>query len=438
MKKVLIITYAFPPFGGGEVMRAAKFVKYLPLFGWLPVVLTVENQDYYVYDRTLLDEIDERVKIYRARTLEPKLLAKRVKDFIRRGRAGGPHAEIEIASTNGVIYRIGQLKNALSGAFLIPCEEVLWNPLAYRAACDIIAKEGIDLVFTTSPPHSTQLIGRRLKERFGLPWVADFRDAWVGNILFKPAYSLRDKIERRMESSVVKNADAVVSVTDPITKMFAARYPHIRNKFVTITNGFDGACYVNSKKPRNDKFTITYAGGIGGRRSSKYIFMALVQLKKTRPDVYSNLRVRFMGNFYDDKAPWKGALGDCVEFIAHKPYTEAVAMMQASDALLLVLHQREGGDALSTGKIYEYIGARRPIIATVPECVAKNLIVSNKLGVAVQTEDVDAIVSAIAEIYGRFKDGSLGIDMPDRLIDAYDRKNLTSALAATFAGCSGT
>lgn len=438
MKKVLVIAYAFPPFGGGEVMRAAKFVKYLPSMGWLPVVLTVANQDCYVSDSSLADDISKEVIIRTARTLEPKLLIKRVKEFIRNaGRKGASAADVEIAASSGIIYRVGRLKDALAGAFLIPSEEVLWNAAAFKEACRI-AGEGIDMVFTTSPPHSVQLIGERLKRRFNVPWVADFRDAWAGNVLFKPAYKLRARMEERMERRVAEGADFVVSATEPITANFARRYPGLSGKFVTITNGFDSGMFKDAKRPRNEKLTLTYAGGIGGRRTPRYVYEALIRLKEKMPDVYSGIRVRFVGSFYDDKRPWQSNLAGCVEFTPHVPYKDVIPIMQASDVLLLVLHPVEGGETLATGKLYEYIGAERPILATVPECVAKEMVVENRLGIAVPPDDAVAISDAIAELHGRWKADTLELDVSNDFRERFDRKGLTKKLAALFDEASGS
>ncbi len=433
LKKVLIITYTFPPLGAGDTMRVSRFVKYLPSFGWKPVVLTVSNHDYQVRDDMILSEFSPEVKIYTARTLEPKQLVGKVKSLIRdrQGKAGGG-VTAEIAATSGIIYHAGRMKVAFSDLFLIPSQEVLWNRSAFKAAVRIIDREGIDLVFTTSPPHSVQLIGARLQKRYGLPWVSDFRDGWVGNVLFKPKYGLRERAEQRMESDVVKRSSVVVSATPPITEGFINRNPEMAEKFITITNGYDGEYYKEGVIPHNNKFTLTYAGGLGGRRTSRYIYEALVLLKERAPEVYKELRVVHVGNFYDDKGPWIKNLKGCVEFVPQLPYREVPELLQKSDVLLMVTHESEGGRSIASGKIFEYIGAGRPILATVPDCVAKDLVEDNGLGITVGSEDVEAIMGAIMDLHGRWKRGLLSIKAPAGFREGFERKKLTGDLAEVF------
>ena len=215
MKKVLIITYYWPPSGGAGVQRSLKFVKYLPLFGIEPIVITVdaEQATYPILDSTLLNEVSEDVRVVRTRSFEPLKILSAIK-----GKESVPHGGFANSNKESITQRTLRF---IRGNFFIPDARKGWVSFAVKAASEIIEKEKIDTVFVSSPPHSSQLIGLELKKKYNIKWIADMRDPWTDIYYYKDLLQTKFSAARDAvyERQVLEGADEVISVSEPINKI---------------------------------------------------------------------------------------------------------------------------------------------------------------------------------------------------------------------------
>jgi glycosyltransferase involved in cell wall biosynthesis len=419
MKKVLMIAYQFPPTGGSGVQRTVKFAKYLPGFGWEPVVLTREAGRMKLRDESLMREIPDGLEVIRT-------------------------PPVDLTELPGPLSKVGKF---VAWKLLIPDGEILWMRRALGIAARRLGKGDIDCIYTTSYPFSDHLLGLEAKRRFpGLPWVADFRDEWTNNpyYLDKPCHAWRRKREREMEKSVLAGAERLIANTPIMKRNFVEANPGINldKRMTVIPNGFDPDDFngYRSSMPRNDRFTVTYTGSLYGRRKPDSFLKAvgnLVRLGTIHPDT---IRIRFIGNI--KRKPILGAIAknglrDIVEIIPYMEHAECIENMQKSDVLLL-LEGGKGSEAFYTGKLFEYIQARRPILALVPaDGAAAELIRETMTGIVCGWEDVKCIEKGLSDLYGRWAGGRLEIEPDEREIMKYDRSVLTGMLASVFDDLTG-
>lgn len=381
MRKVLFISYFFPPVGGGGVIRIAKFAKYLPFFGWQPFILTVKKAPYPFRDRELLKELPREVQIKKINYFEPAFWFKNRwwQSFL-----------------SYLIYPL----------FLIPDRQILWLMPAIIAARKIIKKEDIKVIFTSSAPASDHLVGWFLKKLTKVNWVADFRDEWTSNPLQKFPTPLHRWFNKIMEKRVVSQSDEIISVAPTLTEYFVSLTAD-KKKFQTISNGYDSDDFKDLQDFRNKKYCqIIYTGSLYNHHLRDNFLEALRELQ------LKDLKVDFIG--VDRR-------------VSH---LEAVRSLARADILLLILDPVER-PAVFTGKLYEYLAARKPILALAPKnSGAAKFIKHLKLGEIASPLDKDEIKSKIFKMYQCWQKNQLTIPQID--IKRYDRRNLTRRLAATF------
>ena len=365
-KKVLIITYYWPPAGGPGVQRVLKFVKYLPQFGWEPIVLTLKNGEYPAIDHSLEKDIPAGIKVYKTRTIEPFRLFKLF---------SGKKKEEKIAT-----FVLDEKKKSHSSRFFswirnnlfIPDARVGWLPFAYRKAKKIIRAEAIDLVFTSSPPHSLQLIGLRLKKNLNVKWVADFRDPWVDAFWeadVKRLQFIENKIKAQ-EKSVFENADKVVTVSPTLQKRFENKF---RRKIEYIANGYDEEDITKMEIKKSEKIILRYFGSIANSQFPNNLFDFI--LKKSPV----NLKIEFYGNFDQIIHNISNQINSNTFILNdYLPHDEAISKMISSDILLLLIPKNRS--EILTGKLFEYIGCGKPILCIGPKGDASDIIEKNHFG----------------------------------------------------------
>ena len=256
MKKILIITYYWPPSGGPGVQRWLKFSKYLPEFGYDPIIITVdpEKAEYPIKDHTLEQDVRAGQIVYRT---DCSGIYEYYKKLTKAQSA--PYSGFVNEGTPSLKQKIARF---IRGNFFLPDARRGWNKHAYRQAIKIIQEEKIDAVITTGPPMSTHLVGQKLKKRFHLHWIADFRDPWTDIYYYNKMYPtpIAKAIDRKYERNVLLDADQVITVSDYIKKQLAAKSPAIQaSKIKVIANGFDAEDF-DLIIPKEDVFTITYTG----------------------------------------------------------------------------------------------------------------------------------------------------------------------------------
>ena len=400
--KVLIVCFYFPPAGGGGVQRPLKLARYLPELGIETHVLAPTDPRWIHRDTEL--PIPEQARVHRAPYPGP------------RGRL--PAEELFGLSGFNRLWRRALLTPR---RLLIPDENTLWLVTALPAALRIIRREKIDVVLTTSPPSSVHVLGATLKRLTGVRWVADLRDSIVAKPdrnFDRALVRVKELAHRRVARRIAKRADAIVCVTPTIAEEMRAL--GARGKIEMIPNGADLNDFAGVAYTPGERFRITHTGSFFGNRDPRPFFSALAQIE-------APITARFVGDLRAaDKAWVEGlGLGERLELIPFRPHHEAVELQRNSDALLLLLPTEGGrGVDVPSGKLYEYLAARRPILASVPlKGTAAELVRAAGAGIVVPPEDGEAIRTALVELVARWQRGELAdIELPAEIVERIDRK----------------
>jgi glycosyltransferase involved in cell wall biosynthesis len=384
--KVLLVSFYFPPAGGGGVQRPLKLAQYLPALGIETHVLAPDDPHWIHRDEAL--RVPTQAWVHRARYLGP---------------VGRKPAE-ELHGKEG-LARLATQTRLLGRRALVPDENVSWNLTAIPAAIRLVRTHEIDVVITTSPPNSIHLVGAAVKRATGARWVADLRDSVVAHAHRRSesrAVRAKEKVDVGVAKLVAHSADAVVCVSDFIAGEVRTLEP--RGRVLTIANGsdfddFDGLAYTPGARMR-----ITHAGSFFGKRDPRPFLQAL-------HDSGLDIVARFLGDFRSSDREWAEGLGlgDRLELIPYAPRATSLALQRDSDALLLLIPDAGGrGKGVLSGKVFEYLAAERPILAAVPpDGAAAELIRETGAGVVAAPDDVDALRAALVELHGRFVNGGL-------------------------------
>ncbi len=422
MEKVLIITYYWPPSGGPGVQRWLKFAKHLPQWGYEPVIVTVDpNQATYpLTDREMEHELPESVRVYTTPTREPYALYKK---FF--GKKQVPYSGFANEESNGLASKISRF---IRGNLFIPDARKGWNPYAIEKASQLIQEQDIGLVITTSPPHSTQLAGLVLKKRFPhIRWIADLRDPWTDIFYYKKMLHLppAKKRDLSLEKRVLNSADVVITVSEPIRKLFTDKMTANRKPAVVIPNGFDEDDFPAIPKTGDSPFfTITYTGTL----TEDYHLSGFIDaIKETVLPEKKKLRLHFVGSIC---SRWKNELTRHLEeelvFTSHVSHAKAIEHMVHSDVLLLVIPQITHNEGILTGKLFEYLAAHRPILGIGPaQGDAAKILKETESGVMFDYQDAGSIKLYLHNLVHHIKNHKPNTHQ----INNYSRKHLTRKLA---------
>ena len=359
MKKVLIITYYWPPSGGSGVQRWLKYVKYLRDFGIEPIVLTVDPLDavYPNIDPSLKKDLSDDIEIHYARAKSPLTFYKKIrkKSVPKSGFAGEKKPNT-----------IDSLFRFIRGNFYIPDARKGWNKLAYNVAKEIIIKHDIDTIITSSPPHSTQLVGLKLKEELEVKWICDLRDPWTELFYNKHLYQtfIAKSIDKKYEKKCLESANELIVVSKVISNQFVKSYPKIASKMNIIPNGYDPEDFKQVREIITDYKYISYIGSLG----EIYPVDKMIKAFKSLCLIEPHWKLRFIGNISDSTKSIvkKNELESSVEFIPYRPHNEAIELMVNSHVLLLIIPKLEENKGILTGKLFEYIASGTPIILIGP------------------------------------------------------------------------
>lgn len=426
-KKVLVITYYWPPSGGAGVQRSLKFVKYLSQMGFAPIVLTVKEDkaSYPLHDPSLLTEVPTTVKVVRTNSFEPLNILSTII-----GKKNVPYGGFANANKES---KKQKLLRWVRGNFFIPDARVGWTTYAFKEAKRIIESEKIDCVYISSHPHSSQLIGLKLKEVFpSLRWVADLRDPWTDiyyykDLLHRKSAKLKDE---QFEKQVLETADAIVVVSEPIKNTFLEKSVLVLpSKIHVLPNGYDESDFDSGISVVENVFNITYVGTIADSYKSEIFFKVFKRLVEQ----YSGLKISF--NFIGD-APWTlkkmadnlGLEANCT-WGGHIGHDEAVKEMQRANALLLIIPDTEGAKGILTGKLFEYLGAKRMIIGIGPnDGDAATIIRECAAGEMFERNQEERMFSWLKEKIDMWKSGD-EFKVGNNFIKNYTREALTKRLA---------
>ncbi len=425
MKSLLIITYYWPPASSPGVYRFLKFCKYLPDFGWRPVVLTVRNGSYPAYDPSLLKEIPEGLKVYKTPTIEPFAL------FNRLSGKKGKSVPVEITPSKTNTSLLNRLMFWIRANWFIPDARIGWKWFAVNAAIKIIQSEKIDAVISTGPPHSTHLTGLALKKKTGIPWIADFRDPWT-NIFYNEHFPRTPRTiekDKKLEDTVAATADAVVVISNGLNKEFRERARRIE----TIHNGFDTIdmpCRTNEKTPR---FVMTYIGNMPANRNIPMVWQALAELKNELKNFSKNFTLMLIGSIdqtaIDDLQA--AGIGDIINIRSYIPHDEAVRIMSNTNMLYFMINQAKNNSLIITGKLFEYLASCAPMVSVGPaDGDAAKLIEEAGREKMIEYSNKDGFKSVVSRYYNQWMQTRQLEVLPCTQIEQFSRKELTKKLAA--------
>jgi glycosyltransferase involved in cell wall biosynthesis len=280
MKKVLIIAYYFPPLGWSGVQRTLKFVKYLRKFGWEPVVVTVGETKFSILDETLVNEIPKGVQVIKIDDVKFKHVTDNAKQILKSYTECISNTILDSDLKQKYEEAIEQKISELRDLLLIPDGNAIWANNVIKSINIKIDLKDINVIYTTSAPYSSHLIGQHIKEKYNIPWVADFRDEWINNADYIIDEETLDfEIQKYMENTVVEKCDKIITTTPYASQNFVDRYNLNDKKVYTITNGYDEEDFYKIKEnKKNNKFTIIHNGSCYLNRSPQTFFKAVRNL----------------------------------------------------------------------------------------------------------------------------------------------------------------
>ncbi len=424
MKKVLVITYYWPPSGGGGVQRWLKFTKYLGSYGWDPVIFTPENPAFPFQDQTLEKDVPVETEVIRLPIWEPyKFLGNKSKAG---GRMQGQALDKPRRSWKD------KLIVWLRGNMMIPDPRIFWVRPASRFLKDLIIDRGYEVMVTTGPPHSMHLIGLKLKKSTGIKWIADFRDPWSEwhQLRHLQVSALVRKWHRRLEKKVLKHADLALTVTQEL-KGDLVRLG--ASNAAVITNGYDPEDFPAASQSGQfdiDKFRISHIGTVDDLRDPGPFFRGLKLAIAQKPEIKENLEVVFSGilsasflkPYLDDPE-----IGGFIQTGGYMPHGEIFKEFNRSAVLLLILSDFDNAGAYLPGKFFEYAGSGRPILAVAaPDGALGRAIRTDGNNSIIAPAEHQAIAEKIIDLYSAYSKGDLSPSNPDT---RYSRKDLAGTLA---------
>ncbi|MEM1325343.1 MAG: glycosyl transferase family 1 [Bacteroidota bacterium] len=425
MKKVLIITYYWPPCGGIGVLRCLKFAKYLRDFGWEPIIFTADNAHYPSIDHSNEKDIPRNLTVLRQRIWEPYHIYK----FIT-----GQDKE---ANVNNVFYvkdrDLGwqhKLSVWIRSNFFIPDARAWWIRPSVKFLTNYLKENPVDAIFSDGPPHSNTRIATLVKEKTGIPWLADFQDPWT-QIDYYQLLSLTkwgDRKHKRLEQAAFHAADKI-TIASPT---WGKELEEIGAENVSwLPWGYDPEDYENICVEVDNKFSFTHLGILGYDRQPKGFFVALKELIEELPTLKNDLCIRLVGqvDYSVREAYMELGLENNVEEVGSVPRDEALRLTLQSQVLLLLLNQQSNAKGRIPGKLFEYLAARRPILCLGgTDSDVAHILTDSKSGKTFEYEDVAAIKTAIRALYEKYQHGQLQQPV-DSDIEQYSVRKLTGKLA---------
>jgi len=420
-KKILIITYYWPPAGGPGVQRWLKFSKYLPEFGWQPVIYTPENPSYPLLDESLIKDVPENIEIVKTKIWEPYQLAEKLNKSNKKFKAG----QFDVGKNQSWKSK---LSIWVRGNFFIPDARVFWVKPSVKFLEQYLKENKIDVVVTSGPPHSLHLIGLNLKKKLPqIKWIADFRDPWTEISYYKHLKLTKssDKKHRQLESEVFKNADITLATSYTDAENFRRNGANA----VCITNGFDESDAITQTLKHKSKFTLSYIGVLEQLRNPENLWKALDDLIKANSDFAESFTLKFAGRI-DEKilnSIENSALKNHISNLGYISHDKAVVEMQNSDMLLITNFPNASSKGIIPGKIFEYLATGKQIISFGPdEADVAKILVETKAGRHFSYNDSDLIKGYILEKFKLWKNGNLLENTQN--IEQFSRRNLTKKL----------
>jgi glycosyltransferase involved in cell wall biosynthesis len=430
-----MVAYYFPPAGGAGVQRTLKFTRYLPGFGWRPHLVVPRDADYPVLDPTLAGEIPAEATVHRTRIIEPYEAYRRLT-----GRGGQGSLDVATLSRDAAESRRPgeRIAEWVRSTFFVPDARIGWYPFASRTATRLARELGPSVLYSSAPPYTTHLVARAAHRATGIPWVCDFRDSWVDWLSAARRSGLPRRIELGMERSVLTEATRVVTVSGGVADDLASRHAGVRDaRWHVIPNGYDPEDFAAVEPDRDgvspDELLVAHAGTLYGPRDPETLIAALESLASDGHPAASRIRVRLVGRIAGsfEKRIAGSPVRERFTLVPYVDHRRVTALSAAADVLFLVVDDVPQAAGILTGKLFEYLGLRKPILALGPEGEAMALVRGTGAGMTVRPGDVQAMRDALETLWTAFAAGTL--EGPSRdAVRAYERRTLTGRLAALF------
>lgn len=410
-KKVLVIAYYFPPMGLSGVQRTLKFVKYLPEFGWKPLVLTTDSGSYYAYDETLMAELESRdISIFRTDDKSSK----------------------PTSYPSTFTQKVGRL---VSGMFLQPDSKIFWKKKALALGSQIIEDEKPDVIFSTAPPFTSHLVAAELADKYNIPLVLDYRDQWFGNPFNVMPTMFHKHYNKKLESDVLYKSSKIVVISREQKERLLKNYKLLKHNDISIvSHGYDNEDFENIvPKKKDNQFVITHSGLFQDNRNPRPFFEAFKKFLDLHPENRANIKLKLVGLMRKNhlKKIKRLKLEDNIILTGNVSHSEAVDHIMQSDVLWIL----QNDDVRTPGKLYEYFGTKKPILATMPKSYMRELAVSSGIALTAEPDDKDDILKAISTYYELWSKNSLPKGT-NEFINAFDRHKLTENLSQILSSCS--
>ncbi len=433
MRRVLIITYYWPPSGGSGVQRWLKMSKYLPENGWQPVIYTAKDAEYPVEDPSLDQDVAPEAEVIRRPIVEPY-------NFYKKFLGMKKGEKVKAGFINEGEKKNGWKENLsvwLRGNLFIPDARCWWVKPSVRFLKRYLKEHPVDAMISTGPPHSMHLIAKALHKKFNIPWVADFRDPWTDIDFYKDLKLTRcaDKKHHRLEYQVLTEATKVVTVGWDCAKGLES---HGAKDVEVITNGYDDLGKICVKTDENPSlrdhqslpFTMSHIGIIGENRNPETLWQAISELAD------KDLKIRLIGQVDNSviESIKRNNIEKLVEIVPYIPHNQVIEEQAKSDVLLLFVNNTPNAKGILTGKIFEYMASGRPILCIGPEDGDSARILSEtQTGITVDFNDKEKMKSVILDYISKFQENQL-ITERKEAVEKYSRRNLTKEFVKILNG----
>lgn len=433
MKRVLVITYYWPPTGGSGVQRWVKFARYLPEEGWVPVIYTPENPEMLAVDETLAAEIPEDTEVLKTHIREPYRI---YREFLRKSGHSKEITEVNpVNAQNKTFFQ--KVAMWIRGNIFRPDPRCLWIRPSVKFLKKYLEDNPVDLIVSTGPPQSMHIIGMKLSRNTGLPWVADFRDPWTKIFYFKHLSMSRytERWHKKREKEVLDSATAVIAVSPLVQQDFQAM---TSTPVELITNGFDDCDFCNERDSEADggpekPFVITHTGLFAADGNPTELWKALSEKCSRDPHFKRLLEIRLIGKTDEQilSSIKACSLNDNLRNMGYQPHNIAVAEQRKASMLILPLRKEPEYKAVLPGKLFEYLASWRPVLGIGQSDGAMASILNmTKTGIVLEWNDKTSISKYIDLCWEKHIKGELAVEDVD--ISRFSRRNLTHQMAGLF------
>ena len=416
--KVLIITYYWPPAGGSGVQRWLKFVKYFRDFNIEPIVYTVENPSYVITDNSNSKEIPKGITILKQPIFEPNIIFSKFGKNSKKQSAGFLQDNVSM---------VGKFIQYIRANFFIPDARKYWVKPSVKYLSKYLKNRPVDVIITTGPPHSMHLIGLQLKQKLGIKWISDFRDPWTEIDYFHqlPLSKSSLKKHKYLEKQVISCSDMVIVIGNYMKN----KYSSTSNNIKVITNGFDNDIPSALPLKIDKKFSITHIGLMNSDRNQPVFWKVIQELIDEVDGFRNDILLRFVGKIsIEVEKSLKVFPSELIEKIDYVSHQEVFEYQQKTQILFLSINNVPTAKGIITGKIFEYLQVKKPILAIGPvDGDAAEIIKKTNAGVISDFDDKESLKINILNLYKQYKHGNLAVNSSG--IKKYHRRELTRQLS---------